>query len=65
MAWLSNRIREVQSQLVDHGAFIDEEGITINAAAILGLEKYLSPELTAEYGGSIGCHARYARCILY
>ena len=48
-AWLSNRIREVQSQLVDHGAFIDEEGVTINAAAILGLEKYLSPELTAEY----------------
>ncbi len=48
-AWLSNRIREVQSQLVDHGAFIDEEGITINAAAILGLEKYLSPELIAEY----------------
>ena len=50
-ACLLRRIREVRSQLTDHRAVIDNEGVTINinAAAILGLEKYLSPELTAEY----------------
>ncbi len=48
-AWLLHRIREVRSQLADHFAFIDKDSVTINAAAILGLEKYLSPELTAEY----------------
>ena len=48
--WLSLRVREVHSQLgVDHGALLDEELVTINAAAILGLEKYLSPEITKEY----------------
>ena len=48
--WLSLRVREVRSQLGDdHGALLDEELVTINAAAILGLEKYLSPEITKEY----------------
>ncbi len=50
-ACLHQHIREVRSQLTDHRAFIDEQGNTINAAAILGLERYLSPELTAEYRG--------------
>mmetsp|Transcript_18668 Transcript_18668/g.30575 ORF Transcript_18668/g.30575 Transcript_18668/m.30575 type:complete len:201 (-) Transcript_18668:166-768(-) len=48
-AWLSHRVSEVRSQLGDHIALLDEESVTINAAAILGLEKYLSPELTVEY----------------
>ncbi len=48
-AWLSHRVREVRSQLRDHSALLDEECVTINAAAILGLEKYLSPEVTDEY----------------
>ncbi len=48
-ASLHQHIREVHSQLTDHRAFIDEQGNSINAAAILGLERYLSPELTAEY----------------
>ncbi len=50
-ACLHHRIREVRLQLTDHRAFIDEQGNTINAAAILGLERYLSPELTEEYRG--------------
>ncbi len=49
-ACLHHRIREVRLQLTDHRAFIDE-GDNIDAAAILGLERYLSPELTAEYRG--------------
>ena len=48
-AWFHHRVREVRSQLKDHSAFINQEGISINAAAILGLEKHLNPELTAEY----------------
>jgi hypothetical protein len=48
-AWLSHQVREVRTQLGDHSALIDEDAVTINAAAILGLEKYLSPELTVEY----------------
>ena len=50
-ACLHQHIREVHSKLTNHRAFIfiDEQGNTINAAAILGLERYLSPELTAEY----------------
>ena len=45
----SHRVCAVRSQLQDLSAVLNEEGVTINAAAILGLEKYLSPELTAEY----------------
>ena len=48
-AWLNHRVSEVRSQLGDHSALLDEESVTINAVAILGLEKYLSPELTSEY----------------
>eukprot|EP00986_Skeletonema_menzelii_P001659 scaffold453_cov170-Skeletonema_menzelii.AAC.1 len=52
-----HHVREVRSQLRDYNdLLIEGEGegegrgcITINAAAILGLEKHLSPELTAEY----------------
>jgi hypothetical protein len=44
----SHRVRAVRSQLQSLSS-LDEEGVIINAAAILGLEKYLSPELTAEY----------------
>eukprot|EP00574_Skeletonema_japonicum_P012593 CAMPEP_0201737344 /NCGR_PEP_ID=MMETSP0593-20130828/42157_1 /ASSEMBLY_ACC=CAM_ASM_000672 /TAXON_ID=267983 /ORGANISM="Skeletonema japonicum, Strain CCMP2506" /LENGTH=108 /DNA_ID=CAMNT_0048231307 /DNA_START=29 /DNA_END=351 /DNA_ORIENTATION=- len=47
--WLSHRVREVRSQLRNHSALLGQECVTINAAAILGLEKYLSPELTEEY----------------
>ena len=43
------RVREVRSQLRQNSALIDEGCITINAAAILGLEKHLTHELTAEY----------------
>ena len=43
--WLAHRVQEVRSQLQDDS----EGGVTINAAAILGLEKYLTPELTAAY----------------
>ena len=45
----SHRVQEVRLQLEAHSALLNEEGITISAAAILGLEKYLTPELTAEY----------------
>jgi hypothetical protein len=45
----SHRVRAVRSQLQSLSSALDEEGVIINAAAILGLEKYLSPELTAEY----------------
>ena len=50
-AWFYHRVREVRSQLRDCNDLLREgEGrITINAVAILGLEKHLSPELTAEY----------------
>ncbi len=48
-AWFYHRVREVRSQLKDHSAFINQEGVSINAAAILGLERYLNPKLTAEY----------------
>eukprot|EP00986_Skeletonema_menzelii_P014568 scaffold9780_cov80-Skeletonema_menzelii.AAC.5 len=48
-AWLPRRVRDVRSQLkVDHGALLDEELVTVDAAAILGLEKYLSREITKE-----------------
>ena len=43
------RVREVRSQLRQNSALLDKGGATINVAAILGLEKHLSPELTAEY----------------
>ena len=43
------RVREVRSQLRQNSALLDKGDVTINAAAILGLEKHLSPELTAEY----------------
>eukprot|EP00985_Skeletonema_marinoi_P005257 scaffold2277_cov128-Skeletonema_marinoi.AAC.1 len=49
VAWLSHQVREVRTQLGDHSALIDEDAVTINAAAILGLEKYLSPELTVVF----------------
>ena len=45
----SRRVHEVRLQLEQNSALIDEGCITINAAAILGLEKHLTPELTAEY----------------
>ena len=49
-AWLPLRVRDVRSQLkVDHSALLDKELVTIDAAAILGLEKYLGPEITNEY----------------
>ena len=44
-----SRVREVRSQLQQNSALLDEGCITINVAAILGLEKHLSSELTAEY----------------
>ena len=45
VACLHHRVLEIRSHLTDTGyrAFIDEEGDTINAIAILGLERYLSP----------------------
>ena len=49
---LSLDVHEVRSQLEDNVALLDnedEEVITINAAAILGLEKFLTRELTKEY----------------
>ena len=47
----SRRAREVRSQLQQYSDLIDEGegGVNINAAAILGFEKHLSSELTAEY----------------
>ena len=48
----SRRVREVRSQLQQYSDLIIHEGeggVTINAAAILGFEKHLSSELTAEY----------------
>ena len=39
----------VRSQLKGFSTVRDEEDVIINAAAILGLEKYLSSELRAEY----------------
>ena len=48
-AWLSHQVHNVRSHLEENSALLDEELITVDAAAILGLEKYLSCELTAEY----------------
>ena len=48
-ARFSRRVREVRSQLRQNSALLDKGGVTINAAAILGFEKHLSSELTAEY----------------
>ena len=45
----SYRVQDVRSQLEAHRALINEGGVTFSVAAILGLEKYLSPELTAAY----------------
>ena len=47
----SRRVREVRSQLQQYSDLVDEGegGVTINVAALLGLEKHLSSELTAEY----------------
>ena len=42
-------VHNVRSHLEENSALLDEELITVDAAAILGLEKYLSCELTAEY----------------
>ena len=49
---LSLDVHEVRSQLEDNAALLDnedEELVSINAAAILGLEKYLTRELSEEY----------------
>ena len=43
------RVRDVRSQLQQNSALLDGGGVTINVAEILGLEKHLSSELTAEY----------------
>ena len=48
-AWLSPQVHNVRSYLVENSALLDEELTTVDAAAILGLEKYLSTELTVEY----------------
>jgi hypothetical protein len=48
-AWFSHQAHKVRSQIEEHSALLDEELVTIDAAAILGLEKCLSSELTAEY----------------
>ncbi len=48
-AWLSHQVHNVRSHLEENSALLDEELISVDAAAILGLEKYLSCELTAEY----------------
>ena len=48
-AWLSHQVEKVRSQIEEHSELLDEELVTVDAAAILGLEKYLSSELTAEY----------------
>ena len=45
----SYQVQDVRSQLEAHRALLNEGGVTLSAAAILGLEKYLSPELTAAY----------------
>lgn len=48
-AWLSVRVRQIHSELRSNSALLDDELVDINAAAILGLEKYLTPELILEY----------------
>jgi len=48
-ARLSPQVHNVRSYLEENSALLDEELITVDAAAILGLEKYLSCELTVEY----------------
>ncbi len=48
-AWLSVRVRQIHSELRSHGELLDDDLVDINAAAILGLEKYLTPELIVEY----------------
>ena len=45
----SYQVQDVRSQLEAHRALLNEGGVTLSAAAILGLEKYLTPELTEEY----------------
>ena len=47
--WLSHQVQKVRSHLGEISALLDEELITVDAATILGLEKYLSSELTVEY----------------
>ena len=48
-AWLEHQVHNIRSYLEENSALLDEELITVNAAAILGLEKYLRSELTVEY----------------
>ena len=49
-AWQSHRVQDICWQLQENSALLEEgSGFTISAAAILGLEKYLTPELTEEY----------------
>ena len=51
-AWQSHRVQDIRWQLQENRAlllFEEGSGVTISAAAILGLEKYLTPELTEEY----------------
>lgn len=50
-AWQSHRVQDIRWQLQANSALLLEEGsgVTISAAAILGLEKFLTPELTEEY----------------
>ena len=49
-AWQSHRVQDIRWQLQENSALLEEgSGFTISAAAILGLEKYLTPELTEEY----------------
>ena len=48
-AWLGHQVHNARSHLEENSALLDEELITVDAAAILGLEKYLSSELTIEY----------------
>ena len=42
-------VQQVRSQLRQNSALLDKGCVTINVAAILGLEKHLSSELTAEF----------------
>ena len=42
-------VQRFRSQLRQNFALLDKGGVTINVAALLGLEKHLTPELTAEY----------------
>ena len=42
-------VQQIRSQLRRNSALLDKGCVTINVAALLGLEKHLSSELTAEY----------------